>query len=64
MATSYSNKERENARKIFAKHRRSNYPINECCRAAGISASTYYAWNDNDKWIVKNGWGKDDGWDK
>jgi DNA invertase Pin-like site-specific DNA recombinase len=60
MTNPYTNKERENKRIKFAQKRRKGHSIAASSEAAGISPSTYYAWNKNDNWDKDDGWSKDD----
>ncbi len=64
MAGPYTNDERERLRAKFAQKRRKGHSITESCEAAGLSPSTYYAWNENDCWDKDHGWSKDDEWSK
>lgn len=58
MTVKYDNKAREKIRVEFANHRRQKLSIAEASKAAGISPSTYYAWNKDDGWSKKGGWSK------
>lgn len=66
----YDNSEREKLRIAFAKRREKGHSILASCEVAGISPSTYYAWNKGDGWSKASGWDKGDGsnkvvnWDK
>lgn len=61
MAKTHESKARENIRVEFAKHRAKGRSIMESSKLAGISPSTYYAWNKDDAWKMKGGWSKN-GW--
>jgi DNA invertase Pin-like site-specific DNA recombinase len=58
----YSKEEREQRRIKFATKRAKGHSIEKSCAAAGISTSTYYAWNEDKAWSKDNGWSKDGGW--
>lgn len=64
MGEPYSDEEREHVRKTFAKHRKAGSSIAKSAEKAGISPTTYYAWNDDGRWKKSNGWSKGDGWSK
>jgi len=64
MAKAYDNKEREKIRVNFAKHRDKGHSVVAASKLAGISPSTYYAWNKGDGWSKASGWSKGDGWSK
>ncbi|MDO9371510.1 MAG: hypothetical protein Q7U07_02810 [Gammaproteobacteria bacterium] len=64
MAKAHENKVREQIRVEFAKHRRKECSVVESSKLAGISPSTYYAWNKGDAWSKASGWSKGDGWSK
>jgi len=61
MAKAYDNKVRENIRVEFAKHRDKGHSIKVSSELAGISPSTFYAWNKGDVWLMKGGWSKGGG---
>jgi hypothetical protein len=64
MTNSYTNKEREKKRIKFARKRRMGYSIAVSSAAAGISPSTFYAWNKDDSWGKDGGWSKDKTWSR
>lgn len=63
MAKSHDDEKRELFRVEFAKSRENGLSILESSKRAGISPSSYYAWNQGDAWLRKGGWSKD-GWNK
>ncbi len=60
MAKPHTKEEREKKRVKFANKRRKGHSIAASCEVAGMSPSTYYAWNKNDEWDQDDGWSKDD----
>jgi hypothetical protein len=61
MSSRYTNEERERKRVRFAGVMRlEGTSIPAACRAAGMSPSTFYAWNSGNSWKRKRGWDRDD----
>ena len=60
----YTKVEREQKRIKFAKKRKQGHSLDVACTAAGISTSTFYAWNSDDDWSKDGGWSKDNGGSK
>lgn len=62
MAKAHDNRVREKIRVKFAMHREKGRSIAVSSKRAGISPSTFYAWNEGDAWSKADGWSKDEGW--
>jgi hypothetical protein len=58
----YDDNQRERARITFAARRLAGGSIEDACRDAEISTSTFYDWNRDDAWTRDGGWSRDEIW--